>query len=163
VIFREDTTHNWGPGDTDPDHRYIAIGRDEIRDVRAKGLYHTSTMVPSSGLAGHSKPFRPLVVLFTPLFFLLGPLISPLPETNLCFYLFDFEAQWNFILTSLAPFSFLAFIFIIIIVVIRISIFTTDRRFFVSVQRIIIIINSKEACMLLRTLRFIRVYLFVPD
>lgn len=152
--------HNWGPGHTDPDHRYITIGRDEIRDVRVKGLYHTSTMVPSSGLAGYSKPFRPLIVLFASLFFLLGPLISPLLMSDLCFYLFDFETQWGFGLTSPAPFSFLAFIFIIIIVVIRISIFTSSRCFVVSVQCIvIIIINSEEASMLLRTLRFIVVYL----
>lgn len=98
---------------------------------------------------------------FLPLFFFSsGPLFSPLPVSDLCFYLFDFEAQWGFGLTSPAPFSFLAFIFIIIIVVIRISIFTTGRRFVVSVQCIvIIIINSEEANVLLRTLRFIVVYL----
>lgn len=153
--------HNWGPGDTDPDRCYIAIGRNEIRDVRTKGSYHTSMMVPSSRLAGYSKPFRPLVRSFCPSFFFSsGPLFSPLPVSDLCFYLFDFEAQWGFGLTSPAPFSFLAFIFIIIIVVIRISIFTTGRRFVVSVQCIvIIIINSEEANVLLRTLRFIVVYL----
>lgn len=105
-------------------------------------------------LSGPSSFFLPLF------FFLLGPLISPLLISDLCFYLFDFETQWGFGLTSPAPFSFLAFIFIIIIVVIRISIFTSSRCFVVSVQCIvIIIINSEEASVLLRTLRFIVVYL----
>lgn len=88
-----------------------------------------------------------------------GPLFPLFPARTFVSICSTSRRNGIFSLTSLAPFSFLAFIFIIIIVVIRISIFTTGRRFFVSVQCIIIIINIKEVCMLLRTLRFIMLYL----
>lgn len=76
---RENTSRNWGPGETDPDHRYLAIGRHETREDRAKGSHHTSAIVPSSGLADRSGPFRPLVHLFAPLFTSSGS-PSPLPR-----------------------------------------------------------------------------------
>jgi len=76
--------------ETVPDHRHIAIGWGETREVRVKGSYHTSAIVPSLGLANRSESFRPLVHLFAPLFSSSGPLPLSLPPPpfhtlDLCF------------------------------------------------------------------------------
>lgn len=156
------------PRETGPDHRHIAIGRDETREVRVKGSYHTSAIVPSLGLASRSESFRPLVHLFAPLFSFsnLLPLTSlpPPPFHNtgslfsICSTLRRIGA-WALRRPTPVPFSFPAFIFIIIITIIRVSIFTSARRFVVSVKHIIIIIiYDDEASIPLPNLRFIMVY-----
>lgn len=154
-----------GPCETGPDHRHIVIGRDETREARVKGSYHTSVIVPSLGLVNRLESFKPLIHLL-PLFFPLRTLcLSPPCPLSLStrwtfvFYLFNFETHGASASRRPVPFSFPAFIFIIIITVSFVFLFlllTTVSSFLLSV---IIIINGEETSELLRSLRFIVVYL----
>lgn len=111
------------PCEMGPDHRHIVIGWDKTREVRVKGSYHTSMIVPSLGLVNRMESFKPLIHLL-PLFFpprvpCLSP-PCPLPLSTLwafVFYLFDFKTHGASASRRPVPFSFPAFIFIIIITV----------------------------------------------
>lgn len=73
-----------------PDRRHTSIGRDETREVPAKGFYHTSVIVPSWGLAGRFPfwSFQAPCRSFYPSFSLLKPFTCPsTAKLDLCFYL----------------------------------------------------------------------------